>query len=475
MASTAEDDPSGSVVYKLQRLTSNGPTSRGASLSNLSNLLDFINEKLFPHLPPVQRTGFPRSLVKPLTTSIMTNLLVPSLPSTLEALPEYLELTRKTVEFESRYIAGLLGGDSADSEIKAWADNVCVHYEKARRIYILDAFRDVVLERATLKGQTFMAEVVASPPASSVHGRAPVLQEDSIAKISPTSETDAWNLDDQSFATSSSKSAVDDSSWGFDDDIDQSGQIEGDLITPEAEAEVDPGDAWGWNDDDPSEQPEADPADEPAAEPSEEEGTWDNDPWTDSTDVHKSTVPINLPIRPVPPTGVPTKSQKVNPEQRETNGHANHGSSKPSWGSDHVTKETYLVSTLMTDIVQTVEKCLQEGKSLACSGVFFTPSTSTSSPGTLIMHSGALVIDLYCALYPVATAARLSKPVQHMQYSNDCYYLSEELSRVLLHTEEFSDVKGKLEERRDDLNVLTDSWFHEGVVSFRFLVEYTFY
>jgi len=468
MVSTVEDDSSGSVVHKLQRFTSNGSASCGASLGNLSNLLDFLDEKVFPHLPPVQRTGFLRSLVKPLTTSIIANFLVPSLPSTLEALPDFLELTRKAVAFESRYIAGLLGGDSADSEIRAWADNVCIHYEKARRIYILDAFRDVVLERAILKGQTFMAEFVACPPTSSVHGKASVLQEDSITKISPTSEADAWNLDDQSFATSSSKSAVDDSSWGFDDDIDQSGQIEGDLPTPEAEAEVDPDDAWGWNDDEPSEQPEADPADGSAAKPSEG-GMWDNVPWADSTDVHESTIPINLPTRPAPPTGVPPKSQKMNPEQRET-GHANHGSSKLC----HVTKETYPVSILITDIIQTVEKCLQEGKSLASSGIFSSPSTSTSSPGTLIMHSGALVIDLYCALYPVAAASRLSQPAQHMQHSNDCYYLSEELSRVLLQTEEFSDVKGKLRERRDELNVLTDSWFHEGVVSFRFLVEYTY-
>ena len=120
IVSTSETDPSGSVVHKLQRFTSNGFTSRDTPLGNLSELLDFLSQNIFPHLPHAQRTGFPRSLVKPLTTSITANLLTPSLPSTLEALPDFLELIRQTVEFESLYIAGLLGGDSSDNEIRAW-------------------------------------------------------------------------------------------------------------------------------------------------------------------------------------------------------------------------------------------------------------------------------------------------------------------------------------------------------------------
>ena len=408
IVSTSENDPSGSVVHKLQRLTSNGFTSRDTPLGNLSELLDFLSQNIFPHLPHAQRTGFPRSLVKPLTTSIMANLLTPSLPSTLEALPDFLELTRQTVEFESRYLAGLLGGDSTDNEIRTWADNVCVHYEKARRIQILDAFRDVVLERATLKGQTFMAELASHSEASIAHDQIPPPQQDTIMEVSPTSETDAWNLDDdQSLPTTSPKSAVDDSGWGFDDEIEQSDQVEGE--TPEAEAEEDPGDAWGWNDDESPVGPKTGSGNKPATEL--------------------------------------------------------HAPSKSSRGSDHVTKDTYPVSTLMTDIVQTVEKCLQEGQSLASSGIFSTLSTPTSSPGTLIMHSSALVVDLYCALYPVAATSGLREPAQHMQYSNDCYYLSEELSRVLLRVEGFADVKSKLQERRDDLSTLTESRFYEGIVS----------
>ncbi|KAL4065838.1 hypothetical protein J3A83DRAFT_4261051 [Scleroderma citrinum] len=459
ITSTTEVNPSGSVVHKLQRSTLHTPPSHDVSLSNLSYLLDFLNEKAFPHLPQAQRTAFPRSLIKPLTTSIMANLLIPSLPSTLEGLPNFLELACKTVEFESRYISGLLRGDSTDREIKAWVDNVCVHYERARRINILDAFRNVVLESAALRGQTFMAYLAASP--GSGHEKRPDPEQQSITEVSPTSETDAWNLDDdQSLATSSSKSAVDDSSWGFDDDIDQSGQTDGGLAppTPEAKVEVDPGDAdaWGWNDE------ETSPSEEPATEPPEEVGTWDDDPWAEGADVHESASSVNPPTQFVPPTQVSAKSQKDSRQRQETNGHVN-GSSKTPRSSDHVTKESFPVSTLITDIVRTVENCLREGKSLASSSIFSAPSTSTSSPGTLIMHTGALVIDLYCALYPVAAAPRLFQPSQYMQYSNDCYYLSEELSRSLLHAEGLSDVKGKLKECREDLIVLADSWFHQGI------------
>ncbi|KAG6332376.1 hypothetical protein ID866_6708, partial [Astraeus odoratus] len=467
--SITEDDSSGFLVHKLQCLPSRDTISLDNALQNLASLLDFFNNKAFPHLPPSQRHSFPHSLAKPLTTSIMTNLLTPSLPSTLDALPDFLELTGKAVEFEFRYIVNLLGGDSTEREIKSWADNVCAHYERARRISILDTFRGVVLEKAARKGDTFMTELVVSREVVQDYDHTSGPQKQ-VANISPSAETDAWHLDDdQSFATSSSKSGADDSSWGFDDAAEQVGQTAGhstpaNEAVPKAEAEVDPSDAWGWNDDELSEEGlDASSGEKIATDPTEEDGLWDDDPWADSADANEPITSTNPPVQPARPVvGVSVMPGRTSESsQRETNGHAKLSSSKGL--PVHVATESYPVSALTAEVIQTVEVCLREGKSLEASHIFTKLSTSTSPPGTLIMHSGALTLDLYYALYPIVAASRLSQPTQQMQFSNDCYYISEQLGRVLSEIDVPFDVRGKLLESRDDFKVLAESWFHDGI------------
>ncbi|KAG9313112.1 hypothetical protein JVU11DRAFT_6562 [Chiua virens] len=75
------------------------------------------------------------------------------------------------------------------------------------------------------------------------------------------------------------------------------------------------------------------------------------------------------------------------------------------------------------------------------------------------MQSGALILNLYHALYPVVAASKLSQPIGRMQISNDCFYLSEdsEIARVLKTERPLSSVKEKLEECKGDLHVLADS------------------
>ena len=52
------------------------------------------------------------------------------------------------------------------------------------------------MERAALKRQTFMAELASQSEASIAHDQIPPPQQDTIMEVSPTSETDAWNLED---------------------------------------------------------------------------------------------------------------------------------------------------------------------------------------------------------------------------------------------------------------------------------------
>ncbi|KAH7890837.1 hypothetical protein F5I97DRAFT_1923327 [Phlebopus sp. FC_14] len=447
---TTENEVSNCSVHRLQRLPSPSPESHGALFSKLAHVFDFLSENLFPSIPQSQKDSFLRSLVKPLSTSIMSRLLLPSLPSKLDALPHFLELTREAVEFETKYVVGLLRGDPFEREIKSWIDNVCAHYERGRRLHILDGARTTILAKVGTK-ETFVAELVTVP--ERVH--------------SPTVDTtrssdDAWNLgDDKSFMTGSSKSIVEESGWDFDEDEAPEEALPTPAAVPKPEpapdVDVDPSDAWGWNDDerlDDTADSVSDQQQERPTETPEEDGAWD-DPWSDEA-ASDEMVPHDSP-------GMPRHADASQQEQR-TNGYRTSQSQAPHQQSEdhHTGKEPYPVSTLTKDITRAVEDALHEGKTLASSGIF-SSSASTSLPGTLIMMSGGLVLDLYRALFPVVASSQLSRPAEHMQFSNDCFYLSQEVDRLLGHQYAITTIKDKLEECKDDLKILADSWFYAGI------------
>ncbi|KAF9224001.1 hypothetical protein BS17DRAFT_795581 [Gyrodon lividus] len=458
---STEPDQSGLLVHRLQRPLTSCDT---ASLDNLSRVLDFIGDKLFPCLP--------QSLAKPLTTSIMTRLLIPSLPSKLAALPAFLELTKHAVDFETTYVVGLLKGDAFEREIKSWVGNVCTHYERGRRLCILDDARITILASATGGKETFLAELITILE---------ITQTNHDAEPASSPVADAWNFDDaQSFKTGSSQSAIDtEDAWGFDDEVEEPEKPPVSKSDPVPDTEPNASDAWGWNNDEIT-QEQAGASTEQSTEAAseelvEEDGIWDDDPWGDDSGVNEITLPDRQPATPSippPPQSVPAVSPTKVPQKgppnghQQTNGHAPkgiHQSSKSSRDSSSVGKELYSASVLTKYIVQAVDDALYEGKALASSGIFAYSPTTTSVPGTLIMQSGASVLDLYRGLYPVVAASRLSQPTGHMQFSNDCYYLSEEVDRMLRSEQRVPTVKDKLEECKDDLKVLADSWFYVGI------------
>ena len=465
LSSSQEPDQLGPFIHRLQRLPSS--TNHDATpLDNLSCVLEFINDKLFPCLPQAQREVFQKSLVKPLTTSIMTRLLMPSMPSKLDALPAFLELTRNAVDFETKYVAKLLEGDNFEREIRNWVDSVCAHYERGRRQRILNDVRGMILASASRHKDTFSAELVTvtSTPQCSV-------------EPAPTASpaTDNWNSHDvQSLKTDSSSSSIDaGDAWGFDDDIEEPEEPPVTKQVSPEKPEPDPNEAWGWNDELGEDQPDMSARDPTGITPEEpvEDGVWDGDPWADANEVAPPDCPpaapsMSQPLQQAPPASASSsRPQPLSNGHPPTNGHPANGHPKPSQNAFHVSKEPYPVSVLIRRIVQVVEDTLHEGKALASSGIFSKSSSPTSTPGTLIMQSGALVLDLYCALHPVVAASRLSQPAGRMQFSNDCYYLSEEIVRILKHEQGLFSVQERLEECKDDLKVLADSWFYQGIVS----------
>ena len=417
-------------------------------LANVATTLEFLHEQLFPALPPTHQQSFPRSLSKPISSAVLERLLIPHLPSQLQALPTFLKLANKAVELEEKYVVGILDA-SSDREIKVWVNNICAHYERQRRSCLLDSARKLIIQNASSSEPTFYAHLPLSQDLTDQ------------TRHASSDEDDAWGLDDdgQSFKTGSSGPAVEpeeENGWGFDDDLDDI--VEMPQQADSTKVEADPGDAWGWNDEEPT--------------PEVEDNPWD-DPWGDESTPAEATTAARITRVPSqrPSTSSASGMQNVAVGSKQsslvTNGRPTTGTNEtprdtPKSGSKI---ETYLVSTLAKSIIRAVEDALHEGKELASSGIFPYSPTSTTIPGTLIMQSGALILDLYRAVYPIVAAARLARPGDVMKFANDCFWLAGEVGRLVTYERGVLVVKDKLEECKVVLQVLADSWYQDGIVS----------
>ncbi|EGO22432.1 hypothetical protein SERLADRAFT_350499 [Serpula lacrymans var. lacrymans S7.9] len=450
----------GTSFHKLSHVPSPPNTENLLTrLDNLAAVLDFLKQYLLPSLPISQKESFPKSLCKPMGSAILTHLLEPSLPSSLHLLPPFLNLTKKAVRFEEDHIVGVLGGASNNRDIKSWVDGVSGHYERQRRLSILEAARTIIVE-IDETSSTFHAETISAQEVN-----------DEISQIPATSDTeggDAWNLDDDKKSTGNASSIQDESGWSFEDDVIgvEPESTDGSNVPPpqstkvQSTDDVDPGDAWGWNDD---EEPLVD--DENA-----EETVWD-DPWSDAPS--EISVPARPPAAPSI-TSVPTETVTRPDNFAAMNSHSSSAASglevrqavdsrHTRSGSRSAIKEVYLVSSRTRSIIRIVENALQEGKELISSGIFSYSPTSTSLPGTLILQSAIQVLNLFRALYTVTFSPRLAQSEQSMLFSNDCFYLSEEIARIATYERGLLTVKEELVECRDTMKLLSDSWFHDSI------------
>lgn len=126
-----------------------------------------------------------------------------------------------------------------------------------------------------------------------------------------------------------------------------------------------------------------------------------------------------------------------------------------------------MVSRRAKELMQHVEGILQEGVDLALSMILSASSSSNSPSGSILVQAAPLTLELFRAIYPVRSGSALANsPKQSMRFSNDCLYLSTEVDRIVdhLHTAVFR-VRENLEDCRDRLKLLGDSWFEETIVS----------
>ncbi|GJE98094.1 hypothetical protein PsYK624_143160 [Phanerochaete sordida] len=438
---------------------------------NVETVLTFLNDNLFSHIP--SQASFPISLSRPLTHALLEKFLIPSLPSSLDELPLFLETVHHAVAFEGEYIRGVLGDSAGGYDVKTWADSVGTHYERKRRVDILERARATILWNDD-DNNSFRAEMIivkedvpqqgapepvlpASPPAVK-----PQLVSTSPPPRQASPEEVAWGFDDEE------ATAVDEDGWGFDEEMD----VEPDVAAaPEPEPgpsspppveksepqeEDDPDGAWGLDD-----------------ENSTDSSAWD-DPWGDSVE------PVAKPPSPKAPkaaTKLEKLSQKGKPKESTPFNSppapvvapapkvAQPARPKPAAPpAPPVEKETYLVSGRVRELLWLVDEVLKEAAELAASNVFHAkPGSSSLQVGGIISQTAPMVLDLYRGLYPVVAAARVAAPRHAMGFSNDCLWLAGEVAKLLARGDLQEGLRAKLEEAQQRSKMLAECWYDETI------------
>ncbi|KAJ3511113.1 hypothetical protein NLJ89_g4287 [Agrocybe chaxingu] len=484
-------------------------------LDNLSIILDFLSVHLFPRFPQQEAAHFTRSLSKPITNSVLNNLLTPFLPSSFGLLPSFLDLLRRAVSFEEKDIQRLLEGNRQEGSIKAWSDGVSGHYERRRRVEILEHARKEIVTLDDIH-DTFKA-VSDGGPETSLPTVVPV-QEDEAFKddawgfdepvsSNPVEDNaDGWGFDEPTTPNAATDNA---DSWGFDDGMDPDPAPEARPETPSAEAApepmevdekkeeangdagLDPGDAWGWNDD----------ADLPA-EDNPEDNPWD-DPWSDppgtsatlepppppppanivvspkaATRLEKlatkqkkqlngqsstTSTPLSSPPIPEPTMTKITFSPPSPPPEPERKNAPENGRLKSKRPPEVVTtiapQEHYLVPKQAKRVLKMVETVIDESKLFYASNLFPASKGTVPAPGSILLQSTSSILDLYEALYPVKHAKALELPERGMLFSNSCVYLTGAVQRLEDTIYGQSVLKERLVECRRHLQILGDSWY----------------
>ncbi|KAG8678618.1 hypothetical protein FRC08_017636 [Ceratobasidium sp. 394] len=127
------------------------------------------------------------------------------------------------------------------------------------------------------------------------------------------------------------------------------------------------------------------------------------------------------------------------------------------------TIETYLVSRRAQKVLGLAEDALREGRELVSTDIF--PPGTSPAPGSLVLGSIPSFFDLFRALVPVAHGANMAASGGiAMRFSNDCTYLSEEMTRLISDIPEGAvgnAARPKFVEVQERLKALGESWFED--------------
>lgn len=492
ITSTKDELSTNTIAYSLFPSSPEDP-SYSPPFKYLSSLLNFLSEHLFSALPTSERTSFLQSLSSPLTDSILQNLLLPSIPSSAEALRNYLDFLQDAVEFERSGIVDILD-KTREREVASWAENISQHYSRRRRTELLATARVIILniESAT-EAQLTRVEVES--------------EDQSVVEDVPKTE----GTDDI---------AVDADAWDLDDDVpvdndELATKEQPRAIEPESvelhQADVnDPSDAWGWDDD------EQNPEENTVATESDENHHTDSTKSIEESDQPAWDAWNEPEAGPLSPATQPKQAKRLEKFSLKhkigQSGNVDSNLSTSSYQSDaeslsHVTfasaarssiahdpasifspstvsqtpvatieKETYQITGCAKEIIGFIDNILLEGDELAHSTVFddFLAKLALSSSvfdtatnsGNLIKSTALSVLELHRALYPVFHEKQLdSSLARSMLFANDCNYLNQEvLKRISNGRTLDTELKQGLQEVSEEFLYLAEEWTQTTVV-----------
>ncbi|KAG9125143.1 hypothetical protein FRC07_008807 [Ceratobasidium sp. 392] len=125
--------------------------------------------------------------------------------------------------------------------------------------------------------------------------------------------------------------------------------------------------------------------------------------------------------------------------------------------------ETYLISRRAQKVLGLAVDALREGKELVSTDIF--PANTSPAPGSLVLGSIPSFFDLFRALVPVAHGANMAASGGiAMRFSNDCDYLSEEMTHLVSDIPDGAvgdTVRPKFVEVQERLKALGESWFED--------------
>ncbi|KAG8913326.1 hypothetical protein FRC02_005542, partial [Tulasnella sp. 418] len=330
-----------------------------APLSNVQKLLEYLHTHLIRCLPSPINTAFSSQLYSPVTSSIMTHLLKPSIPSHISQLPSFLSLVASAVQLESYISTELNIRINQAKDIDEWSTNVGAHYEKKRREELIQNMRDLLADNSPEDegvGIRVNAELVHHDEPA-VNG-ALELRSGSI-DIPQDTQMEADNDDG--------------AGWDFDDGVANEESNPSTASEKKDENILDLGEDDGWNfDDEPA--PEASTSSETpqtngnvnAAEP---EDGWGFD---DPPDSPQAPLPLSPPKREA--KGLQRhagKSQSINVASPVSPATQTVSSPQKLMASFQVKQpistapETYLISPIVKRVQNIVEQTLAEGQALA--------------------------------------------------------------------------------------------------------------
>jgi centromere/kinetochore protein ZW10 len=466
-------------------------------LKTVASVLDFLNAHLFAALPPSPALSFKRTLCKPVTTALLQQFLVTLLPSSLVALPPYLQLVAQAKELEEKYVVSMLGQDPRDREIKSWADAVSSHYERKRRAQILEDARQMILRQDV--GLQIRVEVDSSHlPPTPLPDSAPATQSSSSGseEVQDVSD-DAWGLEGEESGDTDDvvSAAEEEDAWGFDDaptqpqlampEVPLEPVLRRDTLAESKPAADDS--AWGWDDSGEDANPPASTS--PQATSSDNGADWDDDPWGDSSN------PSPPPSAPVP---APKPASRLEKLASKAKAKATPPHSPPSVrdspiaatrrplpatarrselvGTNHailpskkeapkpiLQPETYAISERARQLADTVDGILREGGEFASTAIFDSKVSTAQQQtrGSVILQTAPAVLDLFRALYPVRFGQRPTEP-KSIVFGNDCIYVRE---RALSAARQCAvGTNDKLLETADSLEVIGKRWYEQTIV-----------